>query len=332
MKKRLFLILCLILALTPLTACGAKQKTPEVVTVAVAPTPTPQPAPTAAPGFAPSPALAPTPVPTPYPTMQPTPFPTIQPTPFPTPMPTPYPTIAPTPFPSYAPTVPPSNLPRITKNPSDETVTAGGWCQFVTRYENAVLAEWHFVSPDGTLDVTYKDVQNQFPALGIIGGNTKDLTLENIPAALNGCRVYCRFSNAYGAVNTGSALLTVRSVPGVTAAPAQQRQGFEGRWAEEIAGRGQITMTYRAEGSVNVDIRWSGSAWQSYHWQMTADASGYDTMSYNDCHSWVETYYDDYHYTITDEAFNGSGIFYIIDGKLHWHNDQTGEDSVFIPS
>ena len=323
MKKRLFLILCLILALTPLTACGAKQKTPEVVTVAVAPTTTPQPAPTAAPSFAPVPSFAPTPVPTPYPTMQPTPFPT--------PMPTPYPTIAPTPFPSYAPTVPPSNLPRITKNPSDETVTAGGWCQFVTRYENAVLAEWHFVSPDGTLDVTYKDVQNQFPALGIIGGNTKDLTLENIPAALNGCRVYCRFSNAYGAVNTASALLTVKSVPGVTPAPAQ-RQGFEGQWAEEIAGRGQITMTYRAEGSVNVDIRWSGSAWQSYHWQMTADASGYDTMSYNDCHSWVETYYDDYHYTITDEAFNGSGIFYIIDGKLHWHNDQTGEDSVFIPS
>ena len=35
---------------------------------------------------------------------------------------------------------------------------------------------------------------------------------------------------------------------------------------------------------------------------------------------------------IGDFAFNGSGIFYIIDGKLHWHNDQTGEDSVFIPS
>ena len=208
----------------------------------------------------------------------PTPVPTIQPTPFPTPVPTPYPTIAPTPFPTSAPTTAPSNLPRITKNPGDETVTAGGWCQFVTRYENAELAEWHFVSPDGSLDVTYKDVQNQFPALGIIGGNTKDMTLENIPAALSGCRVYCRFSNAYGAVNTASALLTVRSVPGVTPAPVQ-RQGFEGRWAEEIAGRGQITMTYRAEGSMNVDIRWGGSAWQSYHWQMTADVSGYDTMT-----------------------------------------------------
>ena len=322
MKKKLFPVLCLILALALLTACSTKQKTPEIVTVPVTPTATPA-APTAAPSFAPVPSFAPTPVPTPVPT--------IQPTPFPTPVPTPVPTIAPTPYPTFAPTMPPSNLPRITKNPGDETVTAGGWCQFVTRYENAELAEWHFVSPDGSLDVTYKDVQNQFPALGIIGGNTKDLTLENIPAALSGCRVYCRFSNAYGAVNTASALLTVRSVPGVTPAPVQ-RQGFEGRWAEEIAGRGQITMTYRAEGSMNVDIRWGGSAWQSYHWQMTANVSGYDTMSYNDCHSWVETYTDKYNYTITDEAFDGSGIFYIIDGKLHWHNDQTGEDSVFIPS
>lgn len=319
--KKLYLILCLILALTLLTACGTKQKTPDIVTVPV--TMTPAPVPTAAPTYAPAPTYLPTPVPTPYPT--------IQPTPLLTPVPTPYPMIAPTPYPTLAPTMPPSNLPRITKNPGDETVTEGGWCQFVTRYENAELAEWHFVSADGSLDVTYKDVQNQFPALGMIGGNTKDLTLENIPAALNGCRVYCRFSNAYGAVNTGSALLTVISVPGVTPAPARQ-QGFAGRWAEEIAGRGQITISSRPDGRMDVDVSWAGSAWSHYRWQMTAGASGSGTLSYSDCHSWVETYVDDYNYTITDEAFNGSGIFYILDGKLHWHNDQTGEDSVFIPS
>lgn len=326
MRKKLFPVLCLILALTLLTACSTKQKTPEIVTVPVTPTATPA-APTAVPSFAPAPSFAPTPVPTPYPTIQPTAFPT----PFPTPVPTPYPTIAPTPYPTFAPTMPPSNLPRITKDPGDETVTEGGWCQFVTRYENAQLAEWHFVSPDGMLDVTYKDVQNQFPALGIIGGNTKDLTLENIPAALNGCRVYCRFSNAYGAVNTGSALLTVKSVPRAEA-PTMRLQNFQGRWAEEIAGRGQITITNRADGRMDVDISWSGSAWQRARWQMTASVYRNDVITYDDAHYWVETYTDDNNFTVSDESFGGSGDFILMDGKLHWHNSDTGEDSVFIPA
>ena len=322
MKKKLFPVLCLILAMTLLTACSAKQKTPEIVTVPVTPTATPA-APTAAPSFAPVPSFAPTPVPTPVPT--------IQPTPFPTPVPTPVPTIAPTPYPTFAPTMPPSNLPRITKNPGDETVTAGGWCQFVTRYENAELAEWHFVSPDGSLDVTYKDVQNQFPALGIIGGNTKDLTLENIPAALSGCRVYCRFSNAYGAVNTASALLTVKSVPGVTPAPVQ-RQGFEGRWAEEIAGRCQATFTNRSDGSMDVEIFWAGSAWERACWRLTANDSGRNMMSYDDGHYWVETYSDDNTFRISDESFYGRGSFTLYEGKLYWYNQDTGEETVLIPA
>ncbi|MDO4974279.1 MAG: hypothetical protein Q4E38_08725, partial [Eubacteriales bacterium] len=60
-----------------------------------------------------------------------------------------------TPVPTPAPTPVPSNYPVVTKDPTDETVTVNGKCQFVTRYENAKWAEWHFVSPDGTRDLTY---------------------------------------------------------------------------------------------------------------------------------------------------------------------------------
>ena len=308
--KKLIWILSLCLALLALTGCSLRQRTPEVVTVTPAATP------------APVMTAAPTPVPTPIPTLAPTPVPT----PFPTPVPTPIPTPVPTPAQIPA----QSNLPRITKNPTDETVMTNGKCQFVTRYENAEIAEWHFVSPDGSLDVTYKDVQNQFPALGIIGGNTKDMTLENIPQALSGCRVYCRFSNRYGYTDSASALITV--IPSQIPTPNVQRQGFEGRWAEEIAGRCQVTFTYRAEGSMNVDIIWSGSAWERARWQMTANVSGYDAMSYTDAHSWVETYVDDYNFTVSNESFGGTGSFYILNGKLHWYNDQTGEDTVFNPA
>lgn len=329
MKKKLLFILCLVFVLTTLTACGHRQKTPEVVTLTPDPAQMPAPAPVQT--LAPAPSFAPTPVPT----IAPTPFPTFAPTPVPTIVPTPFPTFAPTPVPTPIPTPvqAQSNLPRITKNPTDETVAEFGKCQFVTRYENAELAEWHFVSPDGSLDAGYQTVQNQFPSLKIIGGNTKDMTLDNIPAALSGCRVYCRFSNRYGSVNTGSALITVKpALFPPTPTPAAKRQGFEGRWAEEIAGRCQITITYRAEGSMNVDISWSGSAWQRSRWQMTANVSGYDSMSYNDGHSWVETYTDETHYTVTDEVFGGSGLFYIQNGKLHWYDAQTGQETVLVPA
>ena len=108
-------------------------------------------------------------------------------------------------------TVIPSNYgaPRITKNPTDEWVNEYGRCQFVSRYENAILAEWHFVSPDGRQDLTYVQAERTFPPLRVIMGNTKDMTLDNIPYSLNGWRVYCRFSNNYGSADTGMALITV---------------------------------------------------------------------------------------------------------------------------
>ena len=249
----------------------------------------------------------------------------VSPTPAPTAAPTPVPTPAPTPVPTPVPT--PMNLPVITKNPTDETVPINGKCQFVTRYENAILAEWHFVSPDGSQDLDYIQAQNAFPTLKVLNGYTKDLTLDSIPATLNGWRVYCRFSNNSGSVNSGSALITVLQD---SYAPVQ-RQGFEGRWAEEIAGRCQITFSYRAEGSWNVDISWSGSAWERTRWNMTANIWRDDIAVYDDAHAWTETYTSDTSYTISDESFGGTGSFFIRDGKLHWVNNQTGEEIVLVP-
>ena len=104
---------------------------------------------------------------------------------------------------------PASNLPVVTKSPTDEKVPIGGKCQFVTRYENATWAEWHFVSPDGTRDIDYTVAEKEFPTMKIINGYAKDMTLENIPEALNGWRVYCRFSNNSGSVKTDRATITV---------------------------------------------------------------------------------------------------------------------------
>ncbi|MBQ8076629.1 MAG: hypothetical protein IJ237_11695 [Oscillospiraceae bacterium] len=342
MKKKSVIILLLAAAALLLSACGLSQTNSGSGASA------PEAAATAAP--------VPTPVVVTNPPQEPTPAPTVVPVlPAQTPAPTSAPVIPATPAPTSVPIVPaatatpvpvfstpapvatpvPANLPRITKNPTDERVAVNGKCQFVTRYENAVLAEWHFVSPDGYRDINYKDIQNEFRTLKVVNGFTKDLTLENIPLEMNGWRVYCRFSNDAGAVNSGSALITV--IPGASGAsapvnvPTVQR-GFEGRWAEEIAGRCTIQFSYRAEGSVNVDISWSGSAWERARWNMTANIYRNDIMIYQDGHHWVETYSDDYTYTVSDETFGGTGSFFIENGKLHWRNDQTGEEAVFIPA
>ena len=183
MKKKLFLIPCLVLCALVLCACARRSS----VTETPAPTPTASAAPTATPVVL-----------TPGPMSTITPAPTY--TPAPTPVPTPTPTSA-------------SSLPLITKNPTGETIAVNGSCQFITRYENADAAEWHFLSPDGWRDLDYRTAQREFPTLKINGGNTKDLSLESVPEELNGWKVYCRFTNRYGSASSASALITVLPVP-----------------------------------------------------------------------------------------------------------------------
>ena len=194
MRNKQLLTIMLVLAALMLSACGSRAETVHVTT-----TPTPE-----VTVSTPVPTLEPTPVPTPAPTLEPIPEPSPEPAPTPTPQPTPTPTPAP-------------KLPVITKDPGSEKVPVNGKCQFVTRYENAKLAEWHFVSPDGKKDLDYVQMQKEYPKLTIINGCGKDLTLENIPKALNGWKVYCRFSNDAGSVKTATALITVKE--GLTPTP-----------------------------------------------------------------------------------------------------------------
>ena len=126
---------------------------------------------------------------------------------------TPAPTVQPTATPAPAPTATPNDLPIITKSPTDETVQEGGTALFVARYENAIWAVWHFVSPDGQTDMTYEAAASYFPTLNIINGMYSTMKLENIPLALNGWRVYCRYTNRIGDSDTKSALITVTAAP-----------------------------------------------------------------------------------------------------------------------
>ena len=111
--------------------------------------------------------------------------------------------------------------PVVTKSPTDETVKPGGSCWFTAEHNGAQLARWHFVSPDGTQDLQYDEMGTKYPNLTIKQGDLPHLKLENIPADLDGWRVYCRFSNKAGAIDTNSATIhvTTDGNPGVTGAP-----------------------------------------------------------------------------------------------------------------
>lgn len=214
MKRRMICLAVMLLAGAMLLGgCALFPRASGRPELVFSPMSSPLPAPAQTPGAAVVMRPGQNPTPTPY--VVGTPAPAV--TPAPTPIPTPVPTPAPTPAPVQ------STYPIIKKHPTDEKVAVGGGCYFVARYENAIWAEWHFVSPDGTRDLDYAQAEQEFPTLEIINGFASTMELRNIPEALNGWRVYCRFSNHSGAVKTSTALITVTTgtagAPRVTKSP-----------------------------------------------------------------------------------------------------------------
>ncbi|MBR0392175.1 MAG: hypothetical protein IJK38_07630, partial [Oscillospiraceae bacterium] len=221
--------------------------------------------------------------------------------------------------------------PKVTKSPTGETVNPGGAATFVARHENAIWAVWHFVSPDGTRDLPYNEINTVFPNLGIIGGDQGTLKLSNIPAEMNGWKVYCAYRNTVGTTNTDSAVITVTGGQGGgTITPASEK-GFEGTWAEEGAGKCQLTFTTIGEGRCRVDIFWSVSNGERSVWTMTADVVRQNIMEYHDGEYWVEQYETDNSYTVSNKRTGDSGSFYFNEqNKLVWNDAVTGLETVLV--
>ncbi len=127
-----------------------------------------------------------------------------------TPVPAPVPTPAPAPAPAPVPVL---NPPVVTMNPGNVTVVEGGTCTVSARYSNAIWAVWHFVSPDGTRDLTYDEMSRLVPTMSVENGMYSDMTLRNVTLGLNGWKVYCRYSNNDGYTNTAMAYVTVYQDP-----------------------------------------------------------------------------------------------------------------------
>ena len=219
-----------------------------------------------------------------------------------------------------------AGLPKVTKSPTGETVNAGGSAWFVAKHQNAIWAVWHFVSPDGTRDLSYSDAAAVFQGLKIIGGDQSTLQLQNIPNDLNGWKVYCAFRNNAGSVNTDSAMITVSGAPAPQNTGATQSQssgtlivaqntssGYTGSYVESVAGRGVMDIT-GSPALYKVHVRWSDSAYAYAEWDFSGTFSDTGILSYNDA---VMTYYDMSNNTSRVVFRNGSGTLAYIDSGLY---------------
>ena len=230
-----------------------------------------------------------------------------------------------------------AKLPRVTKSPTGETVKVGDSAWFVAKYENATWAVWHFVSPDGQTDLSYKEAAERFPKLQIMNGDQSRLQLKNIPAELNGWKVYCEYKNNFGSVNTDSALITVTGADGAavpTAAPAPSTAvEYVGTWSESVAHRGVIEISGGPQ-QYKVDIHWPGSAFEASDWSFSGSFNADGIMSYSNATKTVTTFSEGGDGVSVVQYSDGTGkLIYSASGNcLYWTDDkeQIAAESSFV--
>ena len=225
-----------------------------------------------------------------------------------------------------------SKLPKVTKSPTGETVSAGGSAWFIAKYQNAIWAVWHFVSPDGTIDWEYnsKDLAAKFPTLTIKNGDRSDLRLENIPADFNGWKVYCTYSNNLGAVNTNSATVTVGAAAAntngnatvVTDNTQTSAKDYTGSYMDSVSQRASMQITGSAA-SYTVKIHWGGSANDASEWEFTGIFDQDGNMYYKGAKKTMISTDGNGNGTFTTVYTDGSGkLLTSSDGKIYWQDDK----------
>ena len=97
---------------------------------------------------------------------------------------------------------------RITKEPTDETVSPGGGAWFVAKAENAASVRWEFSDTYGAV-YSAEETQASYPSLIISGADNEALSLNNVPLLLDGWKVQAVFEGEGGPLTSIPARLAV---------------------------------------------------------------------------------------------------------------------------
>lgn len=113
-----------------------------------------------------------------------------------------------------------SGTPTITKHPYDESVLKGESASFVAYANDAKQYVWELLTVDGGT-ISCSELAGTISGLGVSGYNSAELVLTNIPLALDGCKVRCRFVGTEESVYSYYATITVTEEVKETTAPTQ---------------------------------------------------------------------------------------------------------------
>ena len=124
----------------------------------------------------------------------------------------------------------------ITEQPETQTVEAGGKVSFSLKATGAGNSgiTWHFVSPDGTEDVTGRKLEARFRGLKVQAPNTLKITLQKVPEEMHGWTVFCHIGKAGAGVDSEEAQLLIEGMD----AQAEEADGGAETEPEE-AGDGE---------------------------------------------------------------------------------------------
>ena len=104
---------------------------------------------------------------------------------------------------------------------------------------------------------------------------------------------------------------------------------YVGKWAEEHAHRGIISISEAGNGKYNVEVSWSGSAFEKNMWSMTAEFNeDTDRLEYSECTMTYRKYSDEDNYTDNVEYTDGSGNIFFADSKLGWVSSKADIDGI----
>ncbi len=151
--------------------------------------------------------------------------------------------------------------PVLTKSPTDETVIQGSSAMFIARADEAQQIEWYLVEPGSYSAFTLREAASHFDGLSYSGQGSEVLELYNIPLEMDGWKVECLFTNAYGTVMSESATISVSELKLVNPTIKTQPQS-----AQKDLETSHIL-------SVIADNNTEGSTLK-YQWYMSSTSSG----------------------------------------------------------
>ena len=131
----------------------------------------------------------------------------------------------------------------VTAQPETQTVKAGGTVTFSVKARGASAITWHFISPDGTEDLTGKKLAGRFQGLRVVNPNSQNIRLKNVPEEMHGWTVYCHLGKAGADTDTERVLLLIegKELPGEENGPGpadEPGDGEEGEGEEPEAPEG----------------------------------------------------------------------------------------------